>query len=128
MQIAEEIPSNAASSTPTLSPDANSAAAGRSVRLFRNGANQAVRIPKDFELPGRQAFLRRVGDCLVLEPVVELPVRGTVAALAGVLTKLSLEQPGDWNDGGGDFPMIEDDMLPLDDIIFDNANSAPTTP
>ena len=29
--------------------------AGRHVRLFRNGANQAVRIPKEFELPGKEA-------------------------------------------------------------------------
>ena len=29
----------------------------RHVRLFRNGANQAVRIPQEFELPGTQALL-----------------------------------------------------------------------
>lgn len=30
----------------------------RTVRLFRNGRNQAVRIPREFELPGR-AIARR---------------------------------------------------------------------
>lgn len=40
----------------------------RRVRLFRNGRNQALRIPREFELPGDTAILRRVGDRLVLEP------------------------------------------------------------
>ena len=29
----------------------------RHVSLFRNGANQAVRIPKEFELPGKKALM-----------------------------------------------------------------------
>ena len=29
----------------------------RHVRLFRNGRNQAVRIPVEFELPGDEAIL-----------------------------------------------------------------------
>ncbi len=41
----------------------------RVVSLFRNGANQAVRIPREFELPGTEARLRREGDRLILEPV-----------------------------------------------------------
>ena len=41
----------------------------RVVSLFRNGANQAVRIPREFELPGTEARLRREGDLLILEPV-----------------------------------------------------------
>jgi antitoxin VapB len=40
----------------------------RDVRLFRNGRNQAVRIPREFELPGRVAVIRKEGDRLVLEP------------------------------------------------------------
>ena len=44
--------------------------AERKVSLFRNGRNQAVRIPRDMELPGEEAILRRDGDRLVLEPVV----------------------------------------------------------
>ena len=39
----------------------------RPVRLFRNGRSQAVRIPKDFELPGEDAVIRRDGDRLILE-------------------------------------------------------------
>jgi antitoxin VapB len=41
----------------------------RHVRLFRNGRNQAIRIPREFELPGDEAILRREGDRLVIEPV-----------------------------------------------------------
>jgi antitoxin VapB len=39
------------------------------VKLFRNGRNQAVRIPVDFELPGDEAIMHRDGDRLVIEPV-----------------------------------------------------------
>ena len=42
--------------------------AKRHVKLFRNGRNQAVRIPVEFELPGDEAIMRREGDRLVLEP------------------------------------------------------------
>ena len=42
---------------------------GRHVRLFRNGRNQAVRIPRDFELDATDAIMRRKGDCLIIEPV-----------------------------------------------------------
>lgn len=39
------------------------------VRLFRDGRNQAVRIPVEFELPGREAIMYRNGDRLVIEPM-----------------------------------------------------------
>jgi antitoxin VapB len=42
---------------------------GRHVRLFKNGRNQAVRIPRNLELPGHEALLYREGDRLVLEPL-----------------------------------------------------------
>ena len=41
----------------------------RTVRLFRNGRNQAVRIPRDLELIGDEATLRKEGDRLIIEPV-----------------------------------------------------------
>ena len=50
----------------------------RHVRLFRNGRNQAVRIPVEFELPGDEAIMRRDGDRLVIEP---LRRRGLIALL-----------------------------------------------
>ncbi len=50
----------------------------RHVRLFRNGRNQAVRIPVEFELPGEEAIMHREGDKLVIEPVRK---RGLLAFL-----------------------------------------------
>jgi antitoxin VapB len=50
----------------------------RHVRLFRNGRNQAVRIPVEFELPGSEAIMHRDGERLVIEPVRK---RGLVALL-----------------------------------------------
>jgi antitoxin VapB len=41
----------------------------RRVKLFRNGRNQVVRIPVEFELPGDEAIMHRDGDRLVIEPV-----------------------------------------------------------
>ncbi len=41
----------------------------RHVKLFRNGRNQAVRIPVEFELPGNEAIMHRDGERLVIEPV-----------------------------------------------------------
>lgn len=43
----------------------------RHVSLFRNGRNQAIRIPREFELPGDEAILRKEGDRLVIEPVAK---------------------------------------------------------
>jgi antitoxin VapB len=39
----------------------------RHVKLFRNGRNQAVRIPREFELPGDEAIMRKIGDQLIIE-------------------------------------------------------------
>jgi len=50
----------------------------RQVRLFRNGRNQAVRIPVEFELPGDEAIMHRDGDRLIIEPVRK---RGLIALL-----------------------------------------------
>jgi len=41
----------------------------RHVRLFRNGRNQAVRIPREFEIDGNEAIIRKDGNRLILEPV-----------------------------------------------------------
>jgi antitoxin VapB len=43
----------------------------RHVALFRNGRNQAVRIPREFEMEGTTVLLRKEGDSLILTPVRE---------------------------------------------------------
>lgn len=41
----------------------------RHARLFRNGRNQAIRIPREMELPGDEVLLRKEGGRLIIEPV-----------------------------------------------------------
>ena len=72
----------------------------REVRLFRNGRNQAIRIPREFELPGESATLRREGNRLIIEAVPLNPL----------LSFLQDCEPLDI-----DFPDI-DDLPPLDDV------------
>ena len=53
----------------------------RHVKLFKNGRNQAVRIPREFELPGEDAVMRKEGERLIIEPA---PPRSLLAVLAGL--------------------------------------------
>lgn len=53
----------------------------RHVRLFRNGRNQALRIPRDLELPGRAATLRKEGTRLIVEPVAGPSLLAVLATL-----------------------------------------------
>jgi antitoxin VapB len=39
-------------------------------KLFKNGSSQAVRLPRAYRLPGREVFVRREGDRIILEPLV----------------------------------------------------------
>ena len=57
--------------------------AERHVKLFRNGRNQAVRIPREFEMPGKDAIMRKEGERLILEPA---PPRSLLAVLATLET------------------------------------------
>ena len=65
----------------------------RHIRLFRNGTNQALRIPRDLELPGNEAVIRKEGDRLIVEAVKK-------PSLLALLTTL---QPLD-----EEFPEMED--------------------
>lgn len=38
------------------------------MKLFKNGRSQAVRIPREFELAGEDAVMRKEGDTLIIEP------------------------------------------------------------
>jgi antitoxin VapB len=73
----------------------------RHVRLFRNGRNQAVRIPREFELDGDEAIMRREGDKLIIEPVQK-------NGLLSVLANLKPLQES--------FPDIDESLQPLDDV------------
>ena len=53
----------------------------RRVKLFKNGRNQAVRIPRGFELPGKDAVMRKEGEKLIVEPVTPKSLLGVLATL-----------------------------------------------
>jgi len=53
----------------------------RHVKLFKNGRNQAVRIPREFELPGDEAIMRKEGDRLIIEPTEAKSLLAVLAAL-----------------------------------------------
>jgi antitoxin VapB len=74
----------------------------RVVNLFRNGRNQAVRIPVEFELPGTKAIMRRDGDRLVIEAVRK---RGLSELLRS------------WEPLDEEFPEIKDLPLEPEDIF-----------
>jgi antitoxin VapB len=56
----------------------------RHVKLFRNGRNQAVRIPREFELPGEDAVMRKEGQRLIIEPAPPKPLLAVLAGLAPI--------------------------------------------
>jgi antitoxin VapB len=68
--------------------------ASREVRLFRNGRNQAVRIPVEFELPGETALIHREGNRLVIEPAR----KGGLLALLATLDPID-ETFSDFDEG-----------------------------
>ena len=58
--------------------------AERHVKLFRNGRNQAVRIPREFELPGENAIMRKEGGRLIIEPAQPTSLLAVLATLASL--------------------------------------------
>jgi antitoxin VapB len=77
--------------------------ATRHVKLFRNGRNQAVRIPVEFELPGNDAIIRKDGERLIIEP----------ARQSGLLEWLSTIEP--WDEP---FPDVDEGQLPLEAVLL----------
>jgi antitoxin VapB len=71
----------------------------RHVKLFKNGRNQAVRIPREFELPGEDAIMRKDGDRLIIEPAAPTSLLAVLARLTPIAE---------------DFPPIEE--LPHDPV------------
>ena len=61
----------------------------RHVKIFRNGRNQAVRIPREFEFPGEEAIMRKEGNRLIIEPT---PPKSLLAVLA-MLATLAEDSP-----------------------------------
>ena len=76
---------------------------GRHARLFRNGRNQAVRIPREFELAADEVLIHQEEGRLIIEPARRAP------SLAEVLSNLeTLEE---------DFPKIVDPPAGSEDFF-----------
>jgi len=86
----------------------------RRVKLFCNGRNQAVRIPVEFELPGKVAIMRKEGDRLAIEAAEK--------KLSSLLAYLATLEPLTGDDR---LPEIDDsDLLPLAEIDLGPADDA----
>ena len=70
-----------------------------------------MRIPRDFELEGSEAILRKEGDRLIVEPVR----KGRLLALLGTLEPLS--EP---------FPDVDEDLTPPDDMAEAHRSPRPS--
>lgn len=75
----------------------------RHVRLFRNGRNQALRIPREFELDGDEAIIRKEGERLIVEPIR----KGRLLALLATLDPLDES-----------YPDVDEDLPPLDNVAL----------
>ncbi len=42
-------------------------------KIFINGKSQAIRIPKEFRLPGTKAFIKKHGNTIVIMPYNSKP-------------------------------------------------------
>lgn len=76
------------------------------VRLYKTGGHQALKLPRGFELPGKEATVRRVGNSLVLEvkPAEPKPSKNLLQVLEGL-------EPVD-----EEFPNVDEGLLPLEDV------------
>ena len=74
----------------------------RHVRLFRNGRNQALWIPREFELEGDEAIIRKEGEKLIVELVKK--------------NKLS-ELLATWDTLVEEFPEINDPPVQAEEIL-----------
>lgn len=83
-------------------------------KIFMHGRSQAVRLPKEFRLPGKEVRVRRVGRAVLLEPIEQRRDRATIEAIFAKIDRA----------GGADFlpegrpeqpPMPADDRKYFDD-------------
>ena len=72
------------------------------VSLFRNGRNQGIRIPREFELEGTEAIIHKEGDKLIITPVRKKILNTILESLP------SLDE---------DFPKVFDPPVESEDIF-----------
>lgn len=74
----------------------------RRVTVFRNGRNQAIRIPRDFEFQANEVILEKEGDRLIVQPVNREPSLFEALAALEPLTE--------------EFPDIDEGLRKLDEV------------
>lgn len=79
----------------------------RQVHLSRNGNQQMLSIPNEFQLPTDEVLLRKYKQCLIIEPVSK-PSLLTVLA---TLPQLDEE-----------FPDVDEGLSPLEEVELLNSN------
>ena len=63
----------------------------RTAKLFTHGRSQAVRLPKEFRMPGKEVRVSRVGHRVILEPIARSP--DDVAAVFAEIDRLLAGEP-----------------------------------
>ena len=63
----------------------------KTAKLFTHGRSQAVRLPKEFRLPGKEVRVSRVGNRVILEPIARSPA--DVAAVFAEIDRLLTGEP-----------------------------------
>lgn len=38
------------------------------VKIFKNGRSQAIRLPKEYRLKGKEAYINKMGDVIIIMP------------------------------------------------------------
>jgi antitoxin VapB len=56
----------------------------KEAKIFANGRSQAVRLPKEFRMPGKSVYVRRLGNTVLL-----LPKRGFWDTMVGACGKFT---------------------------------------
>jgi antitoxin VapB len=85
-------------------------AESRTAKLFTHGRSQAVRLPKEFRLPGKEVRVRRVGRGVLLEPI-----ETSAEEIREIFAELARYHDIPFMEEGRNQPPV----LPSDDISFD---------
>ena len=80
-------------------------------KLFMHGRSQAVRLPKEFRLPGTEVRVRKVGSGVMLEPIVKR-TREEIRAMFAEIDRLAEKHGPFMPDGREQPPMPPDDNVP----------------
>ncbi len=82
----------------------------RTAKLFTHGRSQAVRLPKEFRLPGKEVRVRRFGRGVLLEPLEH-----EAASIRTIFARLARYHDIPFMEEGRQQPL----MPPPEDVSFD---------